>query len=383
VPNSKVNPVPNSEPNQTPVKEPNEGQFNASGNILIADQLNHRVIEVDPKTHAIVWQFGDGNSVAGPKSVVAPHDAQRVGDWTLICGTGASARTDPNAPAGSPDNRVLLVDCSGKIIWQYGQAGVAGADANQLNMPMCATFLPYGHILIADQGNQRVIEVSLVAKQVVWQYGTTGTSGTTRNYLHDPTSALRLDNGNILIADQGNNRVIEVTRSHRIAWRHGAPEDSNALSGPAYACRLPNNHTLITDSGHNRVLEVDRRGRTIMEFATNKRAGSVADPLVWRAVRLKNGNTLISDQFNQQVIEIDSKSNIVFTQGAIGTAGSGFNQLNSPCDAKVIGDYTGLTPPSLDSYCQWYDGAEVQNEDDGGPAARNRDPSWNHARGRF
>jgi hypothetical protein len=26
-------------------------------------------------------------------------------------------------------------------------------------------------------------------------------------------------------------------------------------------------------------------------------------------------------------------------------AGNGFNQLNAPDDAKVIGDYTGLTPP--------------------------------------
>ena len=36
---------------------------------------------------------------------------------------------------------------------------------------------------------------------------------------------------------------------------------------------------------------------------------------------------------------------IVFAQGKIQTDGSGFNRLNAPYDAKVIGDYTGLTPP--------------------------------------
>ena len=36
---------------------------------------------------------------------------------------------------------------------------------------------------------------------------------------------------------------------------------------------------------------------------------------------------------------------IVFTQGMIQTDGNGFNELNAPYDAKVIGDYTGLTPP--------------------------------------
>jgi len=62
-------------------------------------------------------------------------------------------------------------------------------------------------------------------------------------------------------------------------------------------------------------------------------------------VRLKNGHPLISDQFNHQVIEIDFAGNIFFAQGRIGVSGNGFNLLNAPYDAKVIGDFTGLTPP--------------------------------------
>ncbi len=368
-----------TDPNQTVAVEPNEvavepnqvaaggtstGQFNKSGNLLIADRLNHRVIEVDRDTHEVVWQFGDGNSVAGPKSVVAPSDAERVGEWTLICGASVSTSTDPNAAKESGDHRVLLVDRSGKIFWQYGQAGVAGSDVNQLNAPVCATYLPYGNILICDQGNHRVIEVSMVTKTIVWQHGTTGTSGTGHNYLCSPSSAQLLDNGNILIADAGNNRVIEVSRRHRTVWRCGDSNLDEALNGPSFACRLGNGNTLVTDSGNNRILEVDRRGRTIMEFVTSRQSGSVADPLTTRAVRLDNGNTLISDQFNHQVIEIDSASNVVFTEGSIGAAGNGSNQLSGPCDAKAIGDYTGLTPPSLDSYYDSSDDSEPPPERD-------------------
>jgi hypothetical protein len=29
----------------------------------------------------------------------------------------------------------------------------------------------------------------------------------------------------------------------------------------------------------------------------------------------------------------------------LNVTGSGFNQLNAPYDAKVVGDYFGLTPP--------------------------------------
>jgi len=385
-PNQTVAVEPNQvavEPNQVAV-EPNQvagganaGQFNKSGNILIADRLNHRVIEVDRDTQEIVWQFGDGNSVAGPKSVVAPSDAERVGEWTLICGGSVSASTDPNAENGLGDHRVLLVDRSGKIFWQYGQAGVAGSDVNQLNTPVCAAYLPYGHILICDQGNHRVIEVSMVTKTIVWQHGTTGTSGTGYNQLYSPSSALLLDNGNILIADAGNNRVIEVSRKHSTVWRYGDSNSGESLNGPSFACRLADGNTLITDSGNNRILEVDRSGRKVMEFVTSKQSGSAADPLPTRAVRLDNGNTLISDQFNHQVIEIDSGSHVVFTQGSIGAAGNGSNQLNCPCDAKAIGDYTGLTPPSLDSYWQWSDGSEPPPERDRYNRGRHdRDRDW-------
>ena len=72
----------------------------------------------------------------------------------------------------------------------------------------------------------------------------------------------------------------------------------------------------------------------------------MASPLPTRAVRLKTGNTLISDQYNDQVIEVDPNGNIVFSQGEIGVVGNGFNELNAPYDAKVVGDYTGLTPPN-------------------------------------
>jgi len=34
-----------------------------------------------------------------------------------------------------------------------------------------------------------------------------------------------------------------------------------------------------------------------------------------------------------------------FSQGHIQVDGDDFNQLNAPYHAKVIGDYTGLTPP--------------------------------------
>jgi len=317
--------------------------FNTPGNILISDQYNNRVLEVNPNNHRVVWHFGNGSSVAGPHSVVGVNDAQRIGPFTLIAGTGVPPGAEPTCPNGCADNRVMIVDDDGHIVWQYGKAGVTGSGPNQLNTPVQNTWLPNFHILVTDQANERIIEINL-DKKIVWQYGQTGTTGEGPDQLNNPNSAELLANGDILIADENNNRVIEVTRKKKIVWSYGC-STCTQLSGAAFASRLPDGTTLITDSNNNRILDVDSNGNVVWTYYTNARTGSVLSPLPTRAVMLKTGNVLISDQYNMQVIEIDPSQNIVFQQGTIGVAGNTFDLLNGPYDAKVVGDYTGLTPP--------------------------------------
>lgn len=320
--------------------------------ILIADQFNNRIIEIDPTTHAIVWQFGDGFDQPSASSVVGPNDAERFGELTLVSGTGIPASNPPlpgcsDPVNGCPDNRVFIVNHGGHIVWQYGQAGIAGSDANQLNTPVAATVVPgfLGNeglvVMITDQGNQRVIAVDRNGR-IVWQYGTTGVSGNGPEQLNNPNSAEYLDNGNVLIADENNNRVIEVSTDGTLVAQFTA---GGTISGAAFASRLPNGDTLITDSNNNRAVEVDATDAVVWQYATNTDAGSNPNPLPTRAVRLRNGDTLISDQFNDRVIEVTSGGQIVFTQGELNMPGDGNNMLNGPYDAKVINDFTGLTAP--------------------------------------
>ncbi len=321
--------------------------------ILIADQFNNRVIEVDRETHKVLWHFGDGSDVPGPHSVVGTNDAERFGPYTLVSGTGIPP-SNPALPgcstpaSGCADNRVFIVDKSAHIVWQYGKAGVTGAGPSELNTPVQAAFLsgfsdhPGFHVIITDQGNARVIVVDLFTKDIVWQYGTTGVTGSGENQLNNPNSAEVLESGNVLIADENNNRAIEVTPDKRVVHVYSA---GGTTSGVAFATRLQNGHTLITDSNNSRIVEVNSADKIVWQYATNTMSGSNPSPLPTRAVRLKNGHTLISDQFNNRVIEIDHEGDVVFTQGVLNVAGVGFDMLNGPYDAKVIGDFTGLTPP--------------------------------------
>jgi hypothetical protein len=322
-----------------------QGTFNEGGNILISDQFNNRVIEVDKKGQ-IVWQWGLGPNDVSANSIVGVNDAERVGQNTLMAGTGAPPNSEPLCSSGCADNRVILVDPNGNILWQYGQFGVTGSAANELNAPVQATYAPNNTVFITDQGNERVIEVDK-AKNIVWQYGTTGTSGSGVDQLNNPNSAELLGNGDVLIADEGNNRVIEVNKATLHIVKTFTIGGTSVA--PAFASRLPNGETLIADGGNNRIVTVNGKDQIVFEYFTDTQSGSNPNPAPSRAVKTMNGEIVISDQFNHRVIVIDKKKNIRAQYGVLNAPGYGATAtqqgLNAPYDAKVIGDYTGLTQP--------------------------------------
>ena len=325
--------------------------FNRPGNILIADQFNNRVIEI--KTNgAIVWQFGLGPNDFSAKSIIGCNDAQRVGPFTLMAGTGTPPSVITNAPGGAVDNRVILVDPFGHIVWQYGQFGQTGDGSNLLSTPVQCTWLPNFTVLITDQGNNRIIQVNL-AKQIVWQFPAVGDTNQD-DQLTSPNSAELLENGHVLISDELGSRAIEVTHDGQIVQTFTA---SMTIGAVAFASRLPNGDTLLTDTSNANIIEVDTNDVPVWNYFTDTESNSIAAPLPTRAVRLRNGNTLISDQFNNRVIEINMAKQIVASYGLPLAGGGAIGNnigydlhttqkgLYSPYDAKVVGDYTGLTPP--------------------------------------
>ena len=327
------------------------GHFNDPGNLLITDQFNNRVVEVNPETRAVVWSFGSGNPSLcnpGPGAIIGTNDAERLSDGlTLIAGTGVpltSSPADPNFACA--DNRVIVVNEDGKIVWQYGQAGVTGSGPNQLNVPVFAIQLPNRNIMIVDQGNNRVVEVGRFSKTVVWSYGPTSGPGA----LNNPNSAELLPNGHVLIADENNNRVIEITRSGHIVWQYGSgdPNIKTPLNFAAFASRLPNGDTLITDSGHSRIVQVNEDKEVVFQYFTNRGHNSNPLPLPTNAVRTADGDLVIADQFNHRAIVVNEDKHVEFQYGKTNVPGNTPGLLDGPYTAFVIGDYTGQTPPPED-----------------------------------
>lgn len=311
-----------------------EGEFNQPGNILISDQFNNRVVEIDRDKH-IVFQFGSNNPTVcnpGPGAIIAPNDVERLADGqTLIAGTGTST---------CADNRVIIIDRNGNILFQYGQAGISGSGPNELNTPVFAVESRQGNILITDQGNNRIILVDR-NKNVLFSYGPTSPPGA----LKSPNSAEILRSGNILIADELNNRVLEIDTKGNIVHEISGSFGGLALNTVAFASRLSNGDTLITDSGNNRIIQINHSGQVVFEYKTNLQKGSNPNPNPTNAVRLRGGKTLIADQFNNRVLIVDSEGNIKFQYGELNKAGNGPDQLNAPYNAVVIGQYIGVTRP--------------------------------------
>lgn len=311
-----------------------ESRFNQPGNILISDQFNNRVVEIDQDKH-IVFQFGSNNPTLcnpGPGAIIAPNDVERLADGlTLIAGTGTS---------NCADNRVIIIDRNGKIVFQYGQAGVSGSGPNQLNTPVFAVEDRHGNILITDQGNNRIILVDR-NRDILFSDGPTSGPGA----LNSPNSAEILRNGHILIADELNNRVLEIDRNGNIVHEIAGTFAGLPLNTVAFASRLPNGNTLITDSGNNRIIQINRTGRVVFEYKTNLQTGSNPNPNPTNAVRVRGGDTLIADQLNDRVLIVDRDGEIEFQYGKLNQAGNGRDELNAPYNAVMIGQYLGVTRP--------------------------------------
>jgi hypothetical protein len=146
-------------------------------------------------------------------------------------------------------NQIAVMDPERmEVIWSWGE-GV-------LEWPHHPTMLDNGHILIYDNGVERqytrILELEPLTENIVWQY-----DGAPDDRFFSPTkgSAQRLPNGNTLICDADNGRVIEVTMDGEIVWEWLNPELKEGHRAQLYRMmRYPPEmvEPLLREMGQNR-----------------------------------------------------------------------------------------------------------------------------------
>ena len=183
-------------------------QFTADGHayVLIADPGARQVFAVDtadPTTP--VWSCGAGDGASLSDPVCARYIAQGTGGGPTVL----------IADDGQAAPRVLEVTfqpgSEPALVWRYG--GTPGTDPGELAGPTDVERESGGTTLIADAGGDRVIKVDDAGGDVTWQYGVSGQPGGAAGYLDDPMGASIEHDGDTVIADTGNDRIIVVRSS--------------------------------------------------------------------------------------------------------------------------------------------------------------------------
>jgi hypothetical protein len=93
----------------------------------------------------------------------------------------------------STPGKVIEFDSRGRLLWRFGG----------LNKPSLALPLPNGDILVNDDYNDRVIVIDPARHRIVWQYGHTGVPGSKPGYLNDPDGVDLTPPNSLLIAHSG------------------------------------------------------------------------------------------------------------------------------------------------------------------------------------
>lgn len=114
---------------------------------------------------------------------------------------------------------VMLIDPdSQKVVWSWGKGKLDGPHDGQL--------LDNGNVLVFDNGQRRkwsrVLEIEPISGDVVWSYGVQEDEPG-HFYTKGRGSAQRLPNGNTLVANSNEGEAFEVTPAGQIVWRYFNP----------------------------------------------------------------------------------------------------------------------------------------------------------------
>jgi hypothetical protein len=177
-----------------------------------------------------------------------------------------------------------------------------------------------GLTMIAETGNLRIIEVDRDGK-IVHQTPITVDSP---NSHRDTRHARKLDNGHYLVCHEGDGVVREYDPQGKVVWFYkldlvGQPatpnHDGHGINVFG-AIRLPNGDTLIAGGNNNRVFEVTPEGKTVWSIERDELPGI---HLCWitSLELLPNGHIVFGNTHagpdNPQLIEVTRDKKVVWT----------------------------------------------------------------------
>jgi hypothetical protein len=192
---------------------PDDAMLLPGGDLLLADIMNCRILILAPGRWHVLRRFGRTSSCGhrppalfGSPNGVFPLAGRRFlvteinGDWVdamnlrghVYWSTHPPGVAYPSDASQFSPGRFIVTDYSdpgqvvifnraGRALWRFRPTG-----RNALNHPSLALPLPNGNVLVNDDYNDRVIVINRRTKRIVWQYGHRGVPGRAPGYLSNP-----------------------------------------------------------------------------------------------------------------------------------------------------------------------------------------------------
>ena len=274
------------------------------------------------------------------------------------------------------NNRLIIVSPEKKILWEYRFHGLAPGDGAD-----DAFFADNGtHILASVEHGQIVEVIDRATKKVIWQYGHINQTGWKDGYLNFPDDAYRLPNGNVIVADIRNCRILEISPDKKIVRQAGKTlrcKGPGTLASPNGDKPLENGHILVSTIQDHGLVELDQNWQPILHLTLPihypsdpqpTKAGNIVvagytnpghiiildrtGKVLWDykgvgpqavlnrpslAMELPNGNIMATDDLNARIVVIDrATQKIVWQYGVYRHAGSAPGYLRIPDGLDII-----------------------------------------------
>jgi hypothetical protein len=194
--------------------------YDASGNVYISDQGNHRI-------RKITYSTGNISTVAGTTTSGYSGDGGLATAAQLYYPSGIAVDGSGNIYfADQYNQRIRKVTASTGVITTIAGTGTAGfsgdggaATLAQLDNPVGVALDASGNVYISDQYNQRIRKITVSTGNIntiagTGTYSFSGDGGAATAATFQNPAGLELDaSGNIYIADLFNHRIRKITAS--------------------------------------------------------------------------------------------------------------------------------------------------------------------------
>ena len=214
------------------------------GSVYIADQGNERIVHLWGDTTFLSELGGPADTGGAQLSGAGAVAVARSSGEIYVADTG--------------HNRVLAYGPNGSLRAKWGSEGGSGSSGSgpgEFNHPTAVAVDDGGEVFVADQGNDRIVELSAEGS-VLRQWGSTGS---TDGRFHAP-SAIAVDGaGRVYVLDSGNNRVEVFDSEGRFLQKWGLRGTGlGELSQPTALALDCAGSVYVADTNNNRVERFDQ-----------------------------------------------------------------------------------------------------------------------------